>query len=134
MSSQPIMLRFPSHIKNIAMVESFVKRIVNRYHIQPDLYGNILISLTEAVTNAIVHGNNRDESKSVEISLNKSGNSIAIKVSDEGTGFDYKSIPDPTTTENVTKIGGRGVFLIRQLSDGVFFHNNGSTVEIHFKL
>ena len=134
MSSHPIMLRFPSHLSNVSMVESFVERIVHRYHIKPDLYGNILISLTEAVTNAIVHGNNRDESKNVEISLNKSGNRIVIKVSDEGQGFDYQSIPDPTAPGNVSKIGGRGVFLMRQLSDDVTFLNNGSTVEIQFSI
>ena len=53
---------------------------------------------------------------------------------DEGRGFDYNSLPDPTQPENLTRIGGRGVFLIHQLSDGVDYQDNGSTVEMRFSL
>ena len=129
------MLRLPSHPRNIALVESFVERVVERFKLSPDLYGNILISLTEAVNNAIIHGNENDESKTVKIQLNKmSNNRLEIRVSDEGCGFDYQSLPDPTAPENLLKIGGRGVFLMQQLCDNISFHNNGSTVEMQFKI
>ena len=59
---------------------------------------------------------------------------LAFKISDEGCGFDHESLPDPTSPENILKIGGRGVFLMKQLSDDVLFHDNGSTVEIQFNL
>lgn len=134
MSSRPIMLRLPSHPRNIALVESFVERVVERFKLSPDVYGNILISLTEAVNNAIIHGNGNDESKTVKIQLNKVSNRLDIRVSDEGRGFDYKSLPDPTAPENLLKIGGRGVFLMQQLCDNISFHNNGSTVEMQFKI
>ena len=94
----------------------------------------MLVSLTEAVTNAIVHGNNGDVSKSVKIQLEKSGDNFIIRVSDEGRGFDPNTLPDPTKGENLFKTGGRGVFLMQKLSDTVRFHNNGSTVEMFFKL
>ena len=134
MSSQPIMLKLPSNPRNIAMVESFVEKMVQRYKLTPDIYGNILISLTEAVNNAIIHGNRNDESKSVQIRLDKRKDRLNIRVSDEGRGFDYRSLPDPTAPENLMKDGGRGVFLMQQLSDNIRFHNNGSTVEMQFKL
>lgn len=134
MSPHPIMLKLSSHPSNVALVESFVQKIARQYHIGPDLHGNILISLTEAVTNAIIHGNKKDAEKTVEIKLNKTGNKIAIRVSDEGKGFDYRNLPDPTRPENITKIGGRGVFLMQQLSDRVSFYNNGSTIEMLFTL
>mgnify|MGYP006292403397 CR=1 FL=1 len=134
MRDKNIMLRLTSDPRNISMVESFVQRIVEKYKIHPDKYGNILISLTEAVNNSIIHGNRKDQSKCVHIHLHKKRDRLAIRVSDEGCGFDYRQLPDPTAPENLVKLGGRGVFLMQQLSDDLRFHNNGSTVEIHFKL
>lgn len=128
------MLTLSSNPKNVCRVEPFVENLIKRYEIDPELYGNILISLTEAVTNAIKHGNAEDESKTVRIRFEKQENDLAIQVTDEGSGFDYQNLPDPTTPENLLKIGGRGVFLMKQLSDEVKFMDNGSTVEIHFSI
>ncbi len=128
------MLRLSSHPSNVALVESFVQKVVRQYQLGPDLHGNILISLTEAVTNAIIHGNKKDAEKSVVIEFNKRGNKIAIQVSDEGSGFDYRSLPDPTKPENISKIGGRGVFLMCQLTDRISFYDNGSTIEMLFTI
>ncbi len=128
------MLKLSSNPRNISLVESFVEQIVERYQLSPDLYGNILISLTEAVNNAIIHGNCQDESKTVQIHFRKRKGSLAVRVIDEGCGFDLKSVPDPTAPENLLKVGGRGVFLMQQLSDSVEFHDNGSIVEMEFKI
>ncbi len=128
------MLTLVSDPKNITVVESFVERLVDKYKISPDIYGNILISLTEAVTNAIKHGNNGDQSKRVFVKLKRAKDKLAFQVSDEGGGFDFDHLPDPTAPENLLKIGGRGVFLMRQLSDDVTFSENGSTVEICFRI
>ncbi|MCG8332657.1 MAG: ATP-binding protein [Chitinophagales bacterium] len=128
------MLKLSSNPRNIALVESFVERIVKQYQLNQDLYGNILITLTEAVNNAIIHGNRKDESKTVQIQLRKLSNCLAIRVTDEGRGFDIGEIPDPTAPENLLKVGGRGVFLMQQLSDAVEFHNEGRTVEMQFNI
>jgi serine/threonine-protein kinase RsbW len=128
------MLKLPSNPRNVAIIESFVNRIVEQYRISPDLHCNILVSLTEAVNNAMIHGNCGDESKNVLIKLRRQRDTLAIQVSDEGCGFDPASVPDPTAPENITKCGGRGVFLMQQLSHLVRYHNNGSTVEMQFKL
>lgn len=128
------MLKLSSNPRNIALVESFVEQVVERYKLSPDVYGNILISLTEAVNNAIIHGNCEDESKTVRIQFRKHKSHLAVRVTDEGCGFDYQSVPDPTAPENLLRVGGRGVFLMQQLSDSVEFHNNGSTVEMQFKI
>jgi anti-sigma regulatory factor (Ser/Thr protein kinase) len=128
------MLKLASDPRNVARVESFVEHLVSKYGISPDVYGNILISLTEAVTNAIIHGNDNDETKTVQVRLKKQKNKLAFLISDEGGGFDFDNLPDPTAPENLLKIGGRGVFLMRQLSDDVVFYNNGSTVEICFSI
>ncbi|MCB0598631.1 MAG: ATP-binding protein [Lewinellaceae bacterium] len=128
------MLKLSSNPRNIALVESFVEQVVERFKLSPDVYGNILISLTEAVNNAIIHGNCEDESKTVRIQFRKLKGHLAVRVTDEGRGFDYQSVPDPTAPENLLTVGGRGVFLMQQLSDSVEFHNNGSTVEMQFKI
>ncbi|MCB0549246.1 MAG: ATP-binding protein [Phaeodactylibacter sp.] len=128
------MLKLSSNPRNIALVESFVEQVVERYKLSPDVYGNILISLTEAVNNAIIHGNCEDESKTVRIQFQKHKDHLAVRVMDEGCGFDYQSVPDPTAPENLLRVGGRGVFLMQQLSDSVEYHNNGSTVEMQFKI
>ncbi|MEY4106075.1 MAG: hypothetical protein RL181_417 [Bacteroidota bacterium] len=128
------MLKLPSNLENVAEVRAYVDDIVSRYRISADLYPNILISLTEAVTNAIVHGNRQDASKKVMIHMRKQCNCLSICVSDEGRGFDYKNLPDPTAPENLTKCGGRGVLVMRELSDCIHFKDNGRTVEMEFKL
>ena len=134
MSSQYVMLELQSDPRNIREIERFVDQIVSRYRLSPDLHGNLLISLTEAVNNAIIHGNRRDKSKKVSIRLKKLKDSIAVSVTDQGRGFDYRSLPDPTAPENLTRIGGRGVFLMRQLSDRISYANNGTTVELQFNI
>jgi len=127
-------LTLRSHPKNIARVKPYVETVFRQYELSADIYGNILISLTEAVTNAILHGNGKDESKKVSVSIKKYKNKLGFIISDEGSGFNFGQLPDPTAPENILEIGGRGVFLMRQLSDQVLYHNNGSTVEIQFNL
>ena len=129
------MLIITSTPHNVAQVEPYVDSIAQEYNLPPDKYGDILISLTEAVNNAIIHGNNKDESKCVEINCCKqTGHSIAISVSDQGAGFDPECVPDPTSNKNICREGGRGVWLMKELSDAIFFRNNGSTVELRFNL
>lgn len=128
------MLTLASKTENICKLEAFVEHIANKYNVNAEIYGNMLISLTEAVTNAIRHGNNNDERKMVKINLQIQKNKLAFSVSDEGEGFDYTNVPDPTKPENILKIGGRGVFLMKQLADCIAFHNHGSTVEMEFRL
>lgn len=123
-----------SDIGNIPQVETFVENIVDRFNVAPEIYGNILISLTEAVTNAIVHGNANDLSKQVHVKIEKGEKALTFKVTDEGPGFDFTTLPDPTAPENLLKIGGRGVFMMQQLSDNVVYSNNGNTVEMIFKV
>ena len=111
-----------------------MEKIRRQYRINQDQYGDILISLTEAVNNAIIHGNRRDRRKTVSIKLLQLGNGLAFQVSDQGRGFDHHRLPDPTNPENLLKAGGRGVFLMQQLSDKIRFTDEGRTVEMQFKL
>ncbi len=86
------------------------------------------------MTNAILHGNQADTNKSVSISLRHQNDALAISVSDEGPGFDPNYVPDPTSIDCLEKCGGRGLYLMRHLSDECRFMRGGSTVEMRFKL
>jgi serine/threonine-protein kinase RsbW len=128
------MLKLASDPRSIVEVEKFVEKIAHRYRLNEDQIGNILISLTEAVNNAIIHGNCQDRSKKVLVRLRENRNRIAIQVSDEGCGFDHRKVPDPTKGEQLHCCGGRGVFLMQRLSDSIAFRNGGRTVEMHFAI
>ncbi|HHM20966.1 MAG TPA: ATP-binding protein [Bacteroidetes bacterium] len=128
------MLKLASNPGSVSQIEPFVNQLVHRYQLSPDRQCDILVSLTEAVTNAIVHGNGQEENKTVRIKMKREKDVLALRVSDEGRGFDYKNLPDPTQPENICRCGGRGVYLMRQLADNIRFFNNGSTVEMRFKL
>lgn len=128
------MLALRSKPDCICEVEGYVRKMARKYKVSPDIYPNILISLTEAVNNAVRHGNRSDETKRVIIVIQKQRNCLRFTISDEGSGFDIATLPDPTKSDNVIKCGGRGVFLMRELSDQVQFLDNGSTVELKFNL
>ena len=120
--------------ENINKVVPFVDDLARQYNLSPDLRGNILLTLTEAVTNAMLHGNSGDANKCVLISLRVKQNNLAIRVSDEGRGFDPDSVPDPTTPDRIENCGGRGLFLMQQFSDECRFIRGGRTVEMRFHL
>jgi serine/threonine-protein kinase RsbW len=127
-----IRIEIPSLAENIRMIESFIDNAKERYHLDDDIYGNIMIAVTEAVNNAIKHGNRSDSTKNVSLTLSFEEGLIKFKVEDEGTGFDHQHLPDPTSPENLEKPGGRGIFLMKHLSDEVEFDDNGRVVQLSF--
>ena len=127
-----IKIVIPSISENIRIIESFIDNAKERFNLDDDIYGNIMIAVTESVNNAIMHGNKNDRTKSVTLSLSLNENIINFIIKDEGRGFDFQNLPDPTSPENIDKPSGRGVFLMKHLSDEVNFSNNGSMVELSF--
>ncbi len=129
-----ISIEIPSLVENIRIVESFVDNAKEEYSLTDDLYGNIMIAVIESVNNAIIHGNKTDKNKNVLLSATLHDEQIVFIVSDEGQGFNHLSLPDPTAPENIEKIGGRGIFLIKNLADEVSFKSEGRTLELTFYL
>ena len=114
------------------MIESFIDNAKERFNLEDDIYGNIMIAVTEAVNNAIRHGNQGLKNKNVSLTLSIMDKTIRFRIKDEGNGFDYENLPDPTAPENIEKPGGRGIFLMRHLSDDVTFSDGGKVVELEF--
>lgn len=127
-------ISIPSKIESISIVENLIDEVSIELSLVADLYGNVLIGVIEAVTNAIVHGNKLDENKIVKIILTYNTPILNIRICDEGKGFLFDEIPDPTKPDNVEKPDGRGVFLMKHLADEVSFDKGGSIVNLKFKI
>lgn len=127
-------LKVTSEIKNISIAESIVDNLTIEYDLNPDLYGNILVTVHEAINNAIVHGNHLDKSKFVEITYVLENRKLLFSIKDEGKGFDFNNIADPTTPENIEKPSGRGIFIIKNLADEVTFTSGGTEIQFSFVL
>lgn len=125
---------FPAKAENIALAEKLIDEACGKHRVHESRYGNILIALTEAVNNAIHHGNSLDPSKKVTVGYGLQGDRIVFVVQDQGAGFDYEHLPDPTDPQNLEKPHGRGVFLMRALADEIEFAENGATVALSFDL
>jgi len=127
-------ISFASKMENVNIIEKIVDELSAQFNFGTEIYGNILVSSVEAVNNAIIHGNKLDESKSVFVKIEINNNILSIKVRDEGPGFDYNNVADPTLPENIEKPHGRGLFLIRHLADETHFYNEGKELELKFKI
>jgi serine/threonine-protein kinase RsbW len=127
-----IKIQIPSLSENIRIIESFIDNAKERFCLDDDIYGNIMIAVTESVNNAIKHGNKSNKRKNVLLTLSLNESILKFVVEDEGEGFDYNNLPDPTSPENIDKPSGRGIFLMKHLCDEVHFKANGKVVELYF--
>ncbi|MBN1651277.1 MAG: ATP-binding protein [Bacteroidales bacterium] len=128
-------IQISSSLTELYKIEEFVEQISDVYNINNNYYSTILISLDEAVRNAIEHGNNFDKQKKVEIAFTTAKGELIFSVSDQGNGFDASSIVDPTDPLiNQDLDAGKGLFLMEQLSDNMTFSSLGNTVSLHFKV
>jgi len=128
-------LQLPSKLESITTVENFIDNLSEKYSFSEETYANVLTCLSEAVINAIVHGNKQDDSKKVYLNLEIVENKrLIFTIADEGQGFDYNNLPDPTSPENLENYSGRGVFIIKKLADQCIFNTIGNELELHFKI
>ena len=125
-------LELASAPESITKVEPLVQRLRERMPMSTEIYSNILLALTEAVNNAILHGNQSDQSKKVRVHTYFGYGVIVFEVTDEGSGFDAALVPDPTLPENLATPGGRGVFLMQQLCDSLHYVDRGRTARLTF--
>ncbi len=125
-------LSIPSDFQHVHRVESLIDKVCDQLNVKEDYYGNVLIAVTEAVNNAILHGNNSNPELNVDLFVGDKETDFCFSVKDNGTGFDFSNIADPTSPENIEKADGRGIFLMRSLAEEVEFLDNGRNVNIYF--
>ncbi|MBZ0263814.1 ATP-binding protein [bacterium] len=123
-------LVIPSDTDRLPEVDQFAEKMTGELDFSRDLRDDIAISVSEAVNNAILHGNKNDGSKNVTVEFHKLENGIQINISDEGGGFESNEVPDPTKPENIMETTGRGLLIIRHLMDRVDIepYKNGTKV------
>jgi len=127
-------LQLPSKPESITLLENLIEEISDKHRVSEDTFANMMTCLNEVTINAIVHGNKLDANKKVIVNADVEGRRIIWTVTDEGEGFDYNNLPDPTAPENLENLTGRGVFIIKHLADQCIFNTKGNEVELHFKL
>lgn len=126
-------LEITSSTDNIVKVEKFIDTLNDLFGISNNLYGKIKLAVIEAVNNAIFHGNQQKQDKKIILTA-KMDKDLVITIEDEGAGFDYTFIPDPTIPDNIGKTTGRGLYLIKALSDNLTFEKNGAKIILSFKM
>ncbi len=125
-------MKVPSNFESINKVEVLIDSVCNKLAVNEDYYGNVLIAVTEAVNNAIQHGNKEAEDLTVDLHVGDKETDFCFSVIDSGKGFDYKNLPDPTAPENIEKENGRGIYLMKSLAEEVEFEDEGRSVNIYF--
>ncbi|QQS37390.1 MAG: ATP-binding protein [Ignavibacteriales bacterium] len=115
-------LDIESNPNNLITVEEFVNYFCLDLKVDEEKIPGILLAVTEATTNAIIHGNKCDASKSVKISARVENKDLLISIKDEGHGFDPGKVPDPTKPENLLKDSGRGLYLMRVYMDDLKYN------------
>ena len=129
-TEERIELVLPSRIEAVADAAAAAAEIVSRAGFGDDALFGVDMAIREAVTNAVLHGNQQDETKTVEVTFNTSPEEIEISVRDMGEGFDPQDVPDPTAEQNLLKTSGRGIFFMRNFMDMVEWsrHPEGGTL------
>src|SRR5882724_1912359 len=127
-------LQLPSVRESITLLENLIEEIADKHQIADDTFANMMTCLNEVVINAIIHGNKLDPAKRVIINAEVDAKRALWTITDEGEGFDYVHLPDPTADENLEKLTGRGVFIVKHLADQCVFNAKGNEVELLFKI
>jgi serine/threonine-protein kinase RsbW len=119
---------------NLDQIEIFIKEIFDFLHLDENLFNRVMLCVNEAVINSISHGNRFDDNKKVIVQSFFCKKYLYFRVIDEGAGFNYKDLPDPTKDDNLNKESGRGIYIIKQISGEMYFREKGKVVEFKIEL
>ena len=125
---------FKSTFEEVERLEGFLNQLQKDLNFNDELYAKLMLVVSEAITNGIVHGNNQDESKKVYLDVSADSSKLQFTIKDEGDGFEPDDVPDPLAEESLLKASGRGVFLMEEFADQVEYSDNGTTLKLEFSL
>lgn len=126
---------FQSNLNCIYSLEILLKEMKREFNFAPQTYHAILISVNEAISNAIIHGNKFNLHKKVSLIIHmKYSQWICFTIKDEGCGFDYESIANQAEFVNESKPYGRGIYLMEKFANLAFFSEKGTAVDLYFQL
>ncbi len=122
--------KFKSDPDNLAEVEKFISDVAEECNLDDEIRSNLSLSISEAASNAMVHGNKLDPKKYVDITITVNDNKIELIIKDEGNGFDPTSVPDPTEPENLLKDSGRGIHIMKTFLENLRYNFTDSGTEV----
>ena len=132
---QELILELPNDVRSIEHAVEYVMRHCSTCCDRARRFNlNFRVGLTEALSNAMLYGNASDPQKRVRVEVTVRMEEVAVRVTDEGVGFDPALVPDPTLPANLSKSGGRGIFLMKALMDEVRFNDQGNSVTLVLRL
>lgn len=134
MGADKIELVLPSKLESIEQAASAAASAAESAGVDDAILFGIDLAVREAVANAVKHGNRLDETKQVTISFEQTSQGFEIVIKDEGAGFDFQNLPDPTDPANLLKSSGRGAFLMQSFMDEVAWQAGGTIVKMTKKL
>jgi serine/threonine-protein kinase RsbW len=108
-------------MESVEVVETAADELAVEAGLDEDQRFHIAMAVREAAINAVLHGNEYDPARQIEVTLENTGEDLKISIADEGHGFDPEKVADPLKEENLLRGTGRGIFLIRSLMDEVHF-------------
>lgn len=125
----PKILVIKSEISELKKVESFLTDILDEYGLEQKFFNNSYLCISEAVVNSIKHGNKYDQNKTISIVVNCDENELNVLIEDEGNGFDLNEISDPTCEKNLKNESGRGIFIIKALTNRIEYNEIGNRIQ-----
>jgi serine/threonine-protein kinase RsbW len=123
-----------SILSEVSKVEPFLLKVNKKLKLDEVQFNKMFLAVSEAVTNGIIHGNKQDPKKKVKVVCECEERSVVIHVSDQGSGHDFNSLPNPLAKKNLLNENGRGIFLIRTLMDNVRFFRSDHGLEVVMRL
>lgn len=123
-----------SSYEELERVESLLNELQEALGFDDEFYARLMLTVSEAATNAVVHGNQLDPAKKATIRAESDGETLIFTTTDEGEGFEPEEVPSPLEEENLLKPSGRGVFLMQEYADGVEYQDEGRTLILKFTL
>ena len=129
-----LIFKISSKREQLPKIEKITSSIADTMNLNEEQKDNLAIAVTEAVGNAIVHGNRQDAKKKVTIEFYLKKNKIKVSVKDEGQGFNPDTLSNPLEPENIMKESGRGIFILKSLMDQVNFSEKGTKINFTMKI
>src|ERR1051326_177516 len=132
MAGNRVSYTLDSTLESVNTAEATAEQMATRAGFEEDDRHRISMAVREAAVNAVLHGNAYSPEKKMRVSFENTGESLVIKIADEGKGLHQEEIPDPLAPENLLKQSGRGLFLIRSFMDEVQFRvlNPGTEITL----
>lgn len=125
----PKILVIKSEISELRKVEDFLIDIFKEFNLTQKYFNKIYLCVSEAVVNSIKHGNRNEKNKTVLIEVKCKDSELKVRIEDEGEGFDVDKIEDPTSLANLKNESGRGIFIIRNMSNKLEYNKKGNSIQ-----